>query len=82
MMNSAAPRKIATGAPASVMSTGMKPTRDRAIPPADYAAVAEELERLEEERLRELGYQGGAKRPWRQAIRKGTQLGRDPYGDD
>ena len=56
--------------------------RDRAIPPSDYAGVAEELERLEEERLRELGYQGGAKRPWRQAIRKGTQLGRDPYGDD
>ena len=32
--------------------------RDRPIPQSDYAAVAAELERLELERLREMGYQG------------------------
>lgn len=53
--------------------------RDSRIPRADYAKVAEELERLELERLRELGYQGRARKPWRQAIRKDTRLGRDPY---
>ncbi len=56
--------------------------RDSPIPPADYAAVADELERLELERLRELGYQGSAKKPWQQAIRKDTRLGRDPYDDE
>ena len=57
--------------------------RDRPIPKADYSAVAEELERLEVERLREMGYQGGARKPWQQAIRKDTHLGRNPYsGDD
>ena len=53
--------------------------RDSAIPKADFAAVADELERLEHERLRELGYQGAAKKPWQQEIRKDTQLGRNPY---
>ncbi len=58
--------------------------RDAAIPKADFEAVAEELERLELERLRELGYQGAARKPWQQRIRKDTQLGRNPYagGDD
>ena len=56
--------------------------RDRPIPPGEYAAFAEELERLELERLREMGYQGEARRPWQQAIRKDTHLGRNPYGDD
>lgn len=53
--------------------------RDSVIPRADYAALAEELEALELERLRELGYQGAAKKPWQQRIRKDTQLGRNPY---
>lgn len=56
--------------------------RDLPIPKADYAAVAAELERLEVERLREMGYQGEAKKPWRQAIRKDTHLGRNPYSRD
>ncbi len=55
---------------------------DRRIPRGDYAAVADQLEQLELQRLRELGYQGGAKKPWRQAIRKDTQLGQDPYAAD
>ncbi len=53
--------------------------RDSIIPEADYPAVADELEALELERLRELGYQGVAKQPWRQRIRQDTQLGRNPY---
>jgi hypothetical protein len=56
--------------------------RDLPIPQADYAAVAEELEQLELERLREMGYQGGARKPWQQSIRKDTHLGRNPYDDD
>ena len=54
---------------------------DMPIPPADFAAVAEQLEQLEVERLREMGYQGHAKKPWQQVIRKDTALGRDPYAD-
>lgn len=42
---------------------------DTRIPPEDDAAVAETLEALEAERLRELGYTGTAKRPWEQAVR-------------
>ncbi len=53
--------------------------RDAIIPKADYAAIAEELEALELQRLRELGYQGQAKKPWQQEIRKDTRLGSDPY---
>ena len=53
--------------------------RDKIIPRVDYAAIAEELEALELERLRELGYQGAAKKPWQQRIRQDTQLGIDPY---
>ena len=34
------------------------------------------------ERLRELGYQGAARKPWQQQIRKDTQLGRNPYQED
>jgi hypothetical protein len=47
----------------------------RRIPDTDYPQVAETLERLETERLRELGYSGGAKKPWEQAVRKDTKLG-------
>ena len=53
--------------------------RDLAIPQVDFEAVSDELERLEHERLRELGYQGAARKPWQQEIRKDTQLGRNPY---
>ena len=56
--------------------------RDAPIPQADYASVANELERLELERLREMGYQGSARKPWQQAIRKDTHLGRNPYQDE
>ena len=56
--------------------------RDAPIPQADYASVANELERLELERLREMGYQGGARKPWQQAIRRDTHLGRNPYQDE
>jgi DnaJ-class molecular chaperone len=42
---------------------------DAVIPPADYAAQAEALERLEHERLREMGYSGSARKPWEQEIR-------------
>ena len=55
--------------------------RDTPISKADYASVADELEQLELERLRELGYQGAARKPWQQAIRKDTNLGQDPYQD-
>jgi hypothetical protein len=43
---------------------------DRKIPEADYGAVADVLERLDAERLREMGYTGEAKKPWEQAVRK------------
>jgi hypothetical protein len=43
---------------------------DHPIPAADYARAAETLERLEVERLRDLGYTGEAKRPWEQKIRQ------------
>lgn len=47
---------------------------DLAIPPGDYAAVSETLERLETERLRELGYTGQAKPPREQPIRQKRSL--------
>jgi hypothetical protein len=43
---------------------------DRRIPESDYPQVANKLEQLEIQRLREIGYTGEAKRPWEQAIRK------------
>ncbi|MFQ3567763.1 MAG: hypothetical protein SNJ59_12275 [Aggregatilineales bacterium] len=43
---------------------------DRPIPASDFATIAEELERLEAQRLRELGYTGQAKKPWEQSIRR------------
>jgi hypothetical protein len=42
---------------------------DHHIPPEDFEAVASTLETLETDRLREMGYTGGAKKPWQQAIR-------------
>jgi len=52
---------------------------DHHIPEADYGKVAAQLEQLETERMRDLGYQGEAKKPWEQAIRQGKNLLR---GDD
>lgn len=53
---------------------------DRRIPPADFDVMADVLERLDAERLREMGYSGAAKKPWEQAIRKGTKGGQVPPG--
>lgn len=55
---------------------------DQRISQADLAALHDELEALETERLREMGYEGEAKKPWQQAIRKGTQGGANPYDQD
>lgn len=54
---------------------------DSRIPASDFAQIADELEALEVQRLRELGYQGSAKKPWQQDIRKGTKLGQKPDED-
>jgi hypothetical protein len=43
---------------------------DQRIPPDQLAALTAELEALEAQRLRELGYSGEAKKPWEQAIRR------------
>ncbi len=50
----------------------------RPIPDSDYAAVADQLEALEQQRLREIGYTGEAKPPWEQNIRRGTRGGQHP----
>ncbi|GAB1422009.1 hypothetical protein MASR2M15_22160 [Anaerolineales bacterium] len=52
--------------------------QDQKIPPADFEKQAARLEELEQERLREMGYEGQARRPWEQDIRKGTRLGQNP----
>lgn len=54
---------------------------DNPIPKADFANVADVLEQLETERMRDLGYQGNAKKPWQQDIRKDTKLGQNPYDE-
>jgi hypothetical protein len=51
---------------------------DHKIPEADYGKVSGLLEKLEAERLRDMGYTGSAKRPQEQEIRKGTKLAQDP----
>lgn len=43
---------------------------DQHIPEEDYEIVADRLEQLELERLREMGYQGEAKKPWEQKVRQ------------
>lgn len=43
---------------------------DHKIPPEDYGRAADVLERLEEARLREMGYTGSARHPDEQAIRQ------------
>lgn len=57
---------------------------DHKIPLEDLkqADVSDSLEKLETERMREIGYTGGAKKPWQQDIRKGTQGGINPYEED
>lgn len=42
---------------------------DHKIPQADYGKVADSLEKLEAQRLREMGYTGEAKHPKNQDIR-------------
>ena len=51
---------------------------DRRIPESDYPQVADRLEQLEIERLREIGYTGEAKHPWQQAVRKARPATDDP----
>lgn len=57
---------------------------DHKIPQADLrqAAVSAKLEALENERMREIGYSGTAKKPWQQDIRNGTQGGINPYENE
>jgi hypothetical protein len=43
---------------------------DRRIPVSDYEQVSDQLEQLETQRLREMGYTGEAKKPWEQKIRQ------------
>ena len=45
---------------------------DHRIPDTDYGKVADVLEKLELERMREIGYTGSAKKPWEQPIRGGS----------
>lgn len=44
--------------------------------------ISAKLEALENERMREMGYSGEAKKPWQQDIRKGTQGGINPYEEE
>ncbi|RMF77530.1 MAG: hypothetical protein D6737_17460 [Chloroflexi bacterium] len=46
---------------------------DHPIPAEDYGKIADELEQLEMQRMRELGYTGTAKNPEDQEIRKQNQ---------
>ncbi len=55
---------------------------DKRIPRDDFETVADQLEQLEIERMREMGYQGEAKKPWQQDIRKDTNLGQNPYDNN
>lgn len=52
----------------------------RRISPEDCTLHAETLERLELERLREIGYTGQAKKPWQQQIRieRGDRIAKPP----
>jgi hypothetical protein len=43
---------------------------DHPIPADELPRLVEQLEALELERLREIGYSGQAKKPWEQAIRQ------------
>ncbi|MBL8133602.1 MAG: hypothetical protein JNL42_17195 [Anaerolineae bacterium] len=56
----------------------------RRIPEDQLAAHSETLERLELERLRQIGYSGEARKPWQQQIRleRGDRIARPPAQDD
>jgi hypothetical protein len=57
---------------------------DQTIPEADLQKeeIAKELEALETARMREMGYSGEAKKPWKQDVRKGTKGGTNPYEEE
>lgn len=55
---------------------------DSRIPAHEWGQLAAQLETLEQERLREMGYTGSAKKPWEQDIRDGTRGGQNPYEGD
>jgi hypothetical protein len=55
---------------------------DHAIPSADFEQISDTLEALETERMHEIGYRGEARKPWEQAIRKGTKGGIKPESTD
>lgn len=42
---------------------------DSPIPASDWGRVADQLEKLEAQRLQDMGYTGSAKKPWEQAAR-------------
>ena len=50
---------------------------DSKIPERDYGKVTDQLEKLEADRMREMGYSGEAKKPWEQTIRQ-----QKPASDD
>ena len=52
---------------------------DVRIPEAEWGQLADQLETLERERMKEMGYTGNAKKPWEQDIREGTKGGENPY---
>jgi hypothetical protein len=52
---------------------------DTRIPAHEWGQLADQLEQLEAERMREMGYTGNAKKPWEQDIREGTKGGENPY---
>lgn len=56
---------------------------DTPIPVTDLKQpdVSAQLEALETQRMRDIGYTGDAKKPWEQDIREGTQGGVNPYDD-
>lgn len=54
---------------------------DQRIPHRHDAETAARIEALEQERLREMGYTGEARKPWEQAVRQGTRGGINPYED-
>ena len=51
---------------------------DVKIPESDYGKVATQLEALDQQRMKDMGYTGTAKKPWQQDIRKGTKGGQKP----
>ena len=55
---------------------------DHRIPQSDFGKVADRLEQLDTQRMKEMGYTGSAKKPWEQAIRKGTKGGEKPDLND